>query len=151
MRYSIDEAKALFQRWKDSASITRIVFADVATGGSVTGLIKSVIEPAEPSEIKLAVDFEILLPNGIPGSSLVDIRFWGTEEVEFTDFTDEPPSMQVPDDLERFNCCIAIQYELGSMLSVCEVWPSPALETWRGTTVDISQFEDFLNEHKNEI
>lgn len=156
MEYSIDKAKALFQRWKDSASITRIVFADIATGGSFTGLISSIVEPAEPSDIKFSVEFEVLLPNAIRGRfpTLIDVRFWGDEEIEFTDFTDEPPKlMPVPDDLERFNSSLAIKYEVGSMVSVSELWPSPALNALLGTQLDSSQVKamlEFLNEYKNE-
>lgn len=152
MRYSIADAKALFERWHASQSIVRVTFSDVATGGMFSGLITAVGSDNLPTLLVMSVDLDILLVNGVRGSSKISVNFWGSEEIEFSDFTDTPSPMVSSDDLDRFNCCLSIQYETGSMLNICEVWPSPALETLRGSSVDASQFKavlEFLNEQQN--
>lgn len=139
MRYSIADAISLTRRWKDSDSIIRVTFSDVALAGMFTA---SVIDPAQPPPLPppavASFSMKLLLPNGIPGSSLIDLTFWGTEEIEFTDFTDEPPPLIKSDDMERFTCCLAIKYELGPLVTLCEAWPDPRLEILRGTVLPLS-------------
>lgn len=141
MRDSIDEAIALIRRWKESASLIRVIFSDVALAGSFTTLITD-SDPNEvlPAEMVASVAMKVLLPNGIPGTSLVDVHFWGSEEIEFTDFTDEPVEMIPSDNMDRFTCCLAIKYELGPMVSICEIWPDPRLEILRGPDPELMEF-----------
>jgi hypothetical protein len=146
MKYSIPETKQLFERWKESGSIIRITFSDVALSGMLSALVRKV-STKPPTE--LDVECVVLLPNGIPGSSLVSIHFWGTEQIDLTDFTREISPMVSADDLMRFNCCLSIQYETGSMLNVCEAWPDPSLDVLRKTqipTSDIKAMLEFFNE-----
>jgi hypothetical protein len=149
MRYSIPETKSLLEKWRDSESVIKIVFSDVAVGGSVFALVKTV--SSEPAE--LLAECEVLLPNGAHGATgLLGVNFWGNEDIEFTDFTDSPLDMIPADSLDRYNCCLAIQYEHRAMVSICEVWSSPELDILRGMKVsaqDIQAMLEFVNEAKN--
>jgi hypothetical protein len=145
MQYSIEETIALTRRWKESASIVRVIFSDTALGGTLTALV---IEPTSslPTGMVASVSLKLLLPNGIPGSSLIDVHFWGSEEIEFTDFTDAPIDLVPSDNMERFTCCIAIKYEFNSLVTLCEAWPDPRLEILRGPD---SAFMEFLKRNKS--
>ena len=147
MEYSIAEAIALIRRWKESASIVRVTFSDVALGGTFTALIiDPQSSPPMPVPQVASVSMKLLLPNGIPGSSLIDLNFWGSEEIEFTDFTDEPTDLVSSDAMDRFTCCVSIKYESGSLVTLCEAWPDPRLEILRGPD---PEFMEFLKQHKS--
>lgn len=147
MQYSIEQTIALTRRWKESASIVRVTFSDAALGGMFTALIIDPdTPPPQPAPMVASVSMKLLLPNGIPGSSLIDLNFWGSEEIDFTDFTDEPVEMVPSDDMDRFTCCLAIKYEVGSVVKICEAWPDPRLEILRGPD---PAFMEFLKRNKS--
>lgn len=147
MRYSIEDAIALIRRWKESESVISVVFSDVALAGSFTALIVD-SNPGEtlPADMRASFALKVLLPNGISGSSLIDVHLWGSEEIDFADFTDEPNELVPSSEMDRFSCCLAVKYEIGSLVKICEAWPDPRLEILRGPD---PAFMEFLKRNKS--
>lgn len=146
MQYSIEEAIALIRRWKESGSIISVVFADVALAGIFKALLVDSNPSPLPAGMQASFALHVLLPNGIPGTcSSFDVHLWGSEEVDFTDFTDEPIELVSSSEMDRFTCCLSIKYETGSIVTICELWPDPRLEILRGPD---SAFMEFLKRNK---
>jgi hypothetical protein len=138
MRYSTDETIALICGWKESESIIRVTFSDIALrGGFTVIIIEPEIPPVLTPPMVASVSMKLVLPNGIAGTSLVDLNLWGSEKIEFTDFTDESPFPA--DVMDRFKCCVLITYETGAFVTLCEAWPNPAHDSLRTSHGDLKQ------------